>query len=164
MSRTCSKCRFELDDGQSAFRFCPRCGEPLPTLEPAPVTFLGDDDSRTGRDTGMMPQPLSRGRAPVCTHEGCSGVGASPRRERAKLPALAALLSLLLVGMGQVYLGQVEKGLVILGVVLLLVLTAAPGPLGIVILFLNVLDAFLLARKLNGGERIGKWEFFFQSS
>lgn len=77
---------------------------------------------------------------------------------------LAALLSFLLVGMGQVYLGQVEKGLVLLCAVLLLLLTAAPGAPGLFILLANVLDAFLLARKLSRGEQVGKWEFFFNSN
>jgi uncharacterized protein YybS (DUF2232 family) len=66
--------------------------------------------------------------------------------------------------MGQVYLGQVEKGLTMLILVLLLMLKVALGPLGVVILLLNVLDAFLLARKLKKRKRIRKWEFFFQSS
>jgi len=63
--------------------------------------------------------------------------------------------------MGQVYLGQVDKGLAMLGTVLLLTLTVAPGPLGVVILLVNVLDAFLLARKARKGQPILSWEFFF---
>jgi TM2 domain-containing membrane protein YozV len=80
-----------------------------------------------------------------------------------KSPGLAALLSFLLVGMGQIYLGQVEKGLCMLGVVLLLIMNAVLGPLGIVILLFNVLDAFLMGRKVKEGRQIGKWQFFFQS-
>lgn len=76
-------------------------------------------------------------------------------------PALAALLSFLLVGMGQVYLGQVDKGLAMLGTVLLLMVTVALGPLGVVILLVNMLDAFLLARKAREGKPILSWEFFF---
>ncbi|MDT5270139.1 MAG: hypothetical protein QOH49_2325 [Acidobacteriota bacterium] len=76
-------------------------------------------------------------------------------------PLLAALLSFLLIGMGQVYLGQVEKGLLMLGVVLALMMTVALGPLGLVILLFNVADAYLLALKLGDGRRLRKWEFFF---
>ncbi len=65
------------------------------------------------------------------------------------------------MGMGQVYLGQVEKGLVLLCAALLLWLTAAQGAPGLLILLANVLDAFLLARRLGRGERVGRWEFFF---
>ena len=77
-----------------------------------------------------------------------------------KSPVLAALLSFLLVGMGQIYLGQVEKGLCMLAVVLLLIMTAFVGPLGILILVLNVVDAFVLGVKIRRGEAVGKWQFF----
>lgn len=83
--------------------------------------------------------------------------------DQPKSPGLAALLSFLMVGMGQIYLGQVEKGLCMLGVVLLLIMNATLGPLGVVILFLNVLDAFLLGRRVKAGQRVRRWQFFFQS-
>ena len=78
-----------------------------------------------------------------------------------KSPVLAALLSFLLVGMGQIYLGQVEKGLCMLGVVLLLIMTVVLGPVGIVILLFSVVDAFVLGMKIRNGEAIGDWQFFF---
>ncbi len=81
-----------------------------------------------------------------------------------KSPVLAALLSFLLVGMGQIYLGQVEKGLCMLGVVLLLIMTVVVGPAGIIILLFNVVDAFVLGMKIRNGETIGKWQFFFSRS
>jgi TM2 domain-containing membrane protein YozV len=80
-----------------------------------------------------------------------------------KSPMLAALLSFLLIGMGQVYLGQVEKGLLMLSVVLVLIMTVVLGPLGLVILIFNVADAYLLALKLGDGRPLRKWEFFFSS-
>jgi TM2 domain-containing membrane protein YozV len=81
---------------------------------------------------------------------------------RPKSPVLAAFLSFLLVGMGQIYLGQVEKGLSLLGIVLLLIMSARPGPLGIVLLVLNVIDAFFIGRKVKRGQQIRKWQFCFQ--
>jgi TM2 domain-containing membrane protein YozV len=78
-----------------------------------------------------------------------------------KSPVLAALLSFLLVGMGQIYLGQVEKGLCMLAVVLLLVMTVVLGPIGIVILLINVVDAFVIGMRMRDGKQIGKWQFFF---
>jgi TM2 domain-containing membrane protein YozV len=80
-----------------------------------------------------------------------------------KSPVLAALLSFLMVGMGQIYIGQVEKGLTMIGVVLLLIVTVVLGPLGLLILVFNVVDAFVLARIVNQGKPIRKWQFFFQS-
>lgn len=79
------------------------------------------------------------------------------------LPTLAALLSFLLVGMGQIYLGQVEKGLCLLATILLLIVGGVPTPIAIAMFLLNVLDAFLLAQRLTKGRLIGKWQFFFQS-
>ena len=81
-----------------------------------------------------------------------------------KSPVLAALLSFLLVGMGQVYLGQVEKGLCMLALALLLIMTVVLGPIGIVILILNVVDAFVLGVKVQNGETVGKWQFFFNQN
>lgn len=81
---------------------------------------------------------------------------------QSKSPVLAALLSFLLVGMGQVYLGQIEKGVTMIVIVLSLMLIITPGSWGMVILFLNVVDAFVLARRMNQGKELGAWQFFFQ--
>lgn len=80
-----------------------------------------------------------------------------------KSPFVAGLLSFLMVGMGQIYIGQLEKGLTMIAIVLLLIVTVVLGPLGLLILIFNVVDAFMLARKLNQGMTVRKWQFFFQS-
>lgn len=141
MSHTYSRCGFNPCEGQDSFRFCPYCGDPLRPNESLAADAAGE-----------------RGAGESFSEAGCP----SPRDD-AKSPVLAALLSFLLVGMGQVYIGQVEKGLVLLGAVLLLLLTVVPGAPGLLILLANVLDAFLLARRLARGERVGKWDFFFNS-
>ncbi|HWF89517.1 MAG TPA: hypothetical protein VN659_11815 [Pyrinomonadaceae bacterium] len=81
-----------------------------------------------------------------------------------KSPVLAALLSFLLVGMGQIYLGQVEKGLCMLAVVLLLLMTDVLGAIGIALLLLNVVDAFVIGMRMRDGKQTGKWQFFFSRS
>lgn len=131
MPRTCIECQTVYGDEHGTIRFCANCGHMLPASAPAPVAPL----------PAPPPAPLTPGQP--------------------KSPGLAALLSFLLVGMGQVYLGQVEKGLMMLGVVLVLMLTVVLGPLGLLILLLNVLDAFLLAGRINKGRKVQKWEFFF---
>lgn len=141
MSHTHSRCGFNPCEGQDSFRFCPYCGDCL-----RPDESLAAADAR------------ERGAGENFPEARCL----SPR-DNAKSPVLAALLSFLLVGMGQVYIGQVEKGFVLLGAVLLLLLTVVPGAPGLLILLANVLDAFLLARRLARGERVGKWDFFFNS-
>jgi TM2 domain-containing membrane protein YozV len=142
MQRTCSTCNNVYSQEHRGLRFCPRCGELLPQSEPRPQS--------------LVPRPLLVEPAPISPDPHYL-----PLPSQAKSPTLAALLSFLLVGMGQVYLGQVEKGLTMLGVVLLLMLTVVLGPLGLIILLLNVSDAFLLARKIRAGKPIRKWEFFF---
>ncbi len=139
MSRTQGRYECNRGGGPCPFHFCPYCGDRLRPHESNTAAARGEAD------------PGERFSAADCL----------PPRDEAKSPALAALLSFLLVGMGQVYLGQVEKGLVLLCAVLLLLLTARPGAAGLLILLLNVLDAFLLARRLGRGERVGRWEFFF---
>ena len=159
--RTCSHCGAVYGDRHQGLRFCP-CGNMLP----APARAAEDQPAADAlvlsgdRPSSSPSSPTHYDRALTQTH-----AAADPRYlplpGQPKSPPLAALLSFLLVGMGQVYLGQVEKGLAMLGVVLLLVLTVVLGPLGFLLLLLNVSDAFLLARKVNRGRPIRKWEFFF---
>jgi TM2 domain-containing membrane protein YozV len=84
--------------------------------------------------------------------DGVDRVRAPPR----KTPMLAAILSLLITGSGQIYLGRVGRGLCFLGVVLLVsilldgILTF--DELMIIGLSLSVIsawDAYRLARKIN---------------
>ena len=71
----------------------------------------------------------------------------------------AALLNLLLCGCGQMYLGQVGKGVVILALCILIgLLTMGIG--GFVILFIAIIDAGCIGRKLEHGQSVGEWEWF----
>lgn len=161
--RTCSQCGTVYDNRYQGLRFC-RCGHALPPPArthvaadrppPGPTVLYGGAPSSlpppTHSDYALTPPPAA-----------ADDPRYLPLPGQRKSPTLAALLSFLLVGMGQVYLGQVEKGLTMLGVVLVLLLTVVLGPLGFILLLLNVSDAFLLARKVNRGRPIRKWEFFF---
>jgi len=74
-------------------------------------------------------------------------------------PAIACLLSILLVGLGQLILGQTIKGIVMfLGACVLGALTL--GGVWIITLPLSAIDAYLIAKKLKEGKSVGKWEFF----
>ena len=165
MQALCSKCRSIYRPASNDVLVCIGCGDQLPS----PVaTGLGG-----GRET--IKEQLSVGE----NEASIASATVNPTAEEPsvtlaevsgllpvnppKSPGLAALLSFLLVGMGQIYLGQVEKGLCMLGIVLLLIMSAVSGPLGLVILLLNVLDAFLLGRKVQQGQQIRKWQLFFQS-
>jgi TM2 domain-containing membrane protein YozV len=74
-------------------------------------------------------------------------------------PALAALLSFLLVGLGQMVLGQTIKGVVML--IVALVLGALTGCVACLVTFpVSAIDAYLIAKKLKEGKSVGEWEFF----
>lgn len=69
-------------------------------------------------------------------------------------PILAALLSLVLPGVGQIMAGQAAKGAVML---VIAVLTCAFGGL---FNLLAAVDAYLIAQRKKRGEVVGDWQFF----
>jgi len=74
-------------------------------------------------------------------------------------PAVACLLSFLIVGLGQIILGQTQKGLVML--LAAFVLGAVTfGGVWVVTLPISMIDAYLIAKKLKQGNSVGEWEFF----
>lgn len=76
-----------------------------------------------------------------------------------KNPALAGILSFLIVGLGQIYNGQVAKGLALMGAVIALgVLTLCVGSL--VVWVVAIVDAIKIAQKLEQGQSVGEWEWF----
>ena len=72
---------------------------------------------------------------------------------------VAALLSFLLAGTGQMYNGQIAKGVVLLlGTFILGCATYGAG--GIAGFIVAMIDAIMIAHKLNQGRYVGQWEFF----
>ena len=77
-----------------------------------------------------------------------------------KSPVLALILSLLLAGgAGHIYLGQVTKGIVIIVASLLL---SCIG-IGVVVWIVGIIDAYMIGQKLERGEPVEEWEFFWKS-
>ena len=74
-------------------------------------------------------------------------------------PMLMMLLSLLIVGLGQMVVGQVAKGVaILLGSIILAALTFG---LSVLVTWpLAAIDAYMIANKLRHGRPVGKWEFF----
>lgn len=64
---------------------------------------------------------------------------------------LAVILSLLLAGLGQIFVGYIKRGLVILSgsIVIVLLLPDYLLPLALIYLVWNVYDAYKLAKKHN---------------
>jgi TM2 domain-containing membrane protein YozV len=169
MQRICNNCRVSYQLASDGILICGVCGNQSPG--PSPDTTYGSESSEIveqqslvgATETAIVPATTNRALIVVQPSGVPTAVGGSLPIDQRKSPGLAALLSFLLVGMGQIYLGQVEKGLCMLGVVLLLIMSPALGSLGLVILFLNVLDAFLLGRRVKAGHQVTRWQFFFQS-
>jgi len=80
-----------------------------------------------------------------------------PHKDETKSVGLVLLLSILLPGLGQVYLGQTQAGLgfIIISVFLGTFLTLGTGY--VVAIFLTMLWGYRDVKKLNNGERIHKW-------
>lgn len=77
-----------------------------------------------------------------------------------KNPIVAALLSFILLGgVGQIYLGQTKKGIIIMAVTLIL---SCIG-IGLITWIVGVVDAYIMADKLQKGEAIGDMQWFWES-
>ncbi|MGO8748919.1 MAG: hypothetical protein ACLQNE_23385 [Thermoguttaceae bacterium] len=72
---------------------------------------------------------------------------------------MACLLSLVIVGLGQMLLGQTIKGVVML--IAAMVLGVLTVGLAIVVVWpVSAIDAYMIAKKLREGKSVGEWEFF----
>ncbi len=83
-----------------------------------------------------------------------------------KDPVMMCVLSVLLVGLGQILLGQTAKGItllvsVIFGGCIIGVLTLGFGLILVPVIWLvSGIDAYKIASKLKEGTPVRKWEFF----
>jgi TM2 domain-containing membrane protein YozV len=77
-----------------------------------------------------------------------------------KNPIIAAILSLLLGGIGQLYLGQQKKGIILIVAWIVTWIIPCVGP--IIISILGAIDAYMLADKLQKGETIGDMQWFWE--
>lgn len=79
-----------------------------------------------------------------------------------KDPMMACVLSVLLVGLGQIVLGQTSKGVAMLtGTFVFVLLTCGWGAIFAPFIWLfSGVDAFKIATKLKNGHSVRQWEFF----
>lgn len=115
----CASCGTKND---SPARFCRSCGAALDAPAGSPVSQLG---TMRGVAAGGAARPATR------------------RGE--KNPVLAAILSLVVVGVGQLYNGDWKKGLAMLGGVLVLAVPTA-GLAWVGIAVWSVIDAYRVAK------------------
>lgn len=122
--------RVQIDMSEEKIKYCPYCGVQI-------------DYKYTICPSCGKPQPKIEGIPP--THA-----------VKRKNPALAAVLSLLITGAGQIYLGRVLRGVFFLGTVLLLgylledILTFDELMIvGIAFSVISAWDAYSIAKKIN---------------
>ena len=73
---------------------------------------------------------------------------------------IAAVLSLILFGgVGQIYLGQTKKGIIIIVASLILSCVGV----GFIAWIVGVVDAYMMADKLQKGESIGDMQWFWEN-
>lgn len=79
--------------------------------------------------------------------------------KRKTSPVVATILSILLVGLGQMINGQLIKGLLmLLGGIVLGAITG--GVVSVVVWIISGIDAYMCANKLKQGKPIGRFSFF----
>ena len=93
-ARFCKNCGSEIvveEDGAGATKFCSNCGFEMPKE----TRFCPE----CGTATNMAPKVVNNTHPTVVTND--------------KSPALAAILSFFIIGLGQVYLGLTKKGIIL---------------------------------------------------
>ncbi|MBN2367147.1 MAG: zinc-ribbon domain-containing protein [Calditrichaeota bacterium] len=81
-------------------------------------------------------------------------VSAAPQPTEIKNPAIAAILSFLFTGLGQIYNGQIEKGIlfIIIGIILAISMLILIGIILFPLFWLyNIYDAYTSAKQINAG-------------
>ncbi|MGZ4852498.1 MAG: zinc-ribbon domain-containing protein [Halobacteriota archaeon] len=127
-------------------KYCQRCGEPLSTTEmlsPPMFSPSSEPDIHSYAGADHPDQPLA---APTYQPQHYDGAPAMVGR---KNPGIAAVLSFLVIGLGQIYNGQILKGLLMLGVAILCGITIVGLIVSFIIWLYGVFDAYGTAKRMN---------------
>jgi len=152
----CSNCGAEV---QATVKFCPNCGRPMSSSAPPP---------QPQSPPAQPPNQPYGGGTKYCQHCGavieaaaeiCPKCGVrvmeQPRvAEPLKNPGIAAVLSFLFTGLGQIYNGQIGKGIsfILVGIVCLVLVIVLIGFLLYPLFWLyNIYDAYTSAKRINAG-------------
>ena len=136
----CSHCNKEM----ISFRFCPMCGNPP-----------GPQPNVTPQYTPQqVPQNQPQGQPPQNNYYN-NNYYQNPPVLGTKSEALAIVLSLLIMGVGQMYMGKVGRGIgILLGCIVLAVIGIVTMGVGYIILLIvyiwQIIDAYNLCKKYNG--------------
>jgi TM2 domain-containing membrane protein YozV/RNA polymerase subunit RPABC4/transcription elongation factor Spt4 len=155
----CTSCGAEV---QPAAKFCPNCGKPMDTSPPPTPQSQAQNPSLPPQDR------FYAGGTKYCQHCGaviaaaaeiCPSCGVRVMEQpRAvvplKNPGIAAVLSFLFTGLGQIYNGQIGKGIafIVAGFVCLVLIIVLIGILLYPLFWIyNIYDAYKSAEGINAG-------------
>ncbi len=128
-------------------RYCQRCGEPLSAgsgmLSPPPPSPSWSPGTPSYASTYPVGQPPA---APTYPPQHDYGPEAMVER---KSPGIAAVLSFLVIGLGQIYNGQILKGLIMLTVAILCGITIVGLVVSFCIWLYGIFDAYGTAKRMN---------------
>lgn len=140
----CSRCGAELKEGN---KFCTNCGS---VVAGGPV--------QGGRFQQEPPKKSSIKNWEFADDKPYDPNLVTPDKCRVS-PGVAAVMSALLIGLGQMLNGQLVKGVIILTLGMIIsALTGGAAVPGIWVL--SSIDAYQCAKKLYRGESIGRFSFF----
>ncbi len=126
-------------------KYCQRCGERLTTgrMESPPMfSSSREPDIHSYSGVDYPEQPLMAPTYQPQRYYGSQAVGR-------KSAGLAAVLSFLVVGLGQIYNGQILKGLIMLAVSILFGITIVGLIVSFFIWLYGVFDAYGTAKRIN---------------
>lgn len=104
------------------------------------------------------PPPMVGPDVPVAPPPDAAPIDAN-RRARVHSPSLAVLLSLCIIGFGQVYNRQALKGIAVL--LATLALAEMMGVRGAIMMHpIAAVDAWAIAARIRRGENVGRWQWF----
>lgn len=149
----CGGCGKALDENS---QFCASCGKPTNSVaQQSSSAMVGTVPiTPSGMYCPHCGSVISK-EAEICPKCGVRVKQAPPAyTEQKKNPGIAAVLSVVFVGLGQIYNGQIGKGIlfIILGIVFLALIIVLVGfILAPVFWIYNIYDAYSTAKKINAG-------------
>jgi TM2 domain-containing membrane protein YozV/RNA polymerase subunit RPABC4/transcription elongation factor Spt4 len=144
----CDNCGAEVE---AAMKFCPNCGKPVsasPPIRPQGQPYGGR--TKYCQHCGAVIYAA----AEVCPKCGVRVMEQPRAAEPLKNPGIAAVLSFLFTGLGQIYNGQIGKGImfIVIGFVCLISVILVIGILLYPLFWIyNIYDAYKSAEGINAG-------------
>lgn len=153
----CVACATEVDEEGSKFSFCLHCGADLPSATKPKTKRVRKQDPSGVRDVRSRARELGELHRQAAQHQ----LHVEPPSATSELnPVVAAVLSFVLPGLGQLLNRQVSKGVVLM--VGSLILRAYPpiGFISTVLAIVCAIDAYRIADRRRKGEAVadGEWD------